>query len=122
MIWGLVGTRHARFSDFVTSPATAIGYLGDVAQGRARRYLGHNPAGGLMIVALLIALTGTCLTGYLMTMPGLWSAKWIEEVHEVAAHATLALVGLHVLGVIVSSVLHNENLVRAMLTGRKRAE
>jgi cytochrome b len=118
VVWGVVGPQHARFTDFVRGPRAALAYLGDLGRGRARRYLGHNPAGGLMVVALLVMLTATGVTGWLALDAG---RGWLEELHEGVANATLLLVGLHVLGVLVSSVAHGENLVRAMITGRKRA-
>lgn len=122
IVWGVVGSRHARFTDFIRSPRTVLAYLRDISLMRAPRHLGHNPAGGAMIVALILALAGTCTTGYLMTTDGLWGAKWVEEVHEVFAHLTVVLVILHVIGVVAASILHRENLVKAMFTGRKRAE
>jgi cytochrome b len=118
--WGFAGSRHARFSDFVRGPRAVFAYLRDMLHGRAPRFLGHNPAGGMMILALIAALGFTGLTGWLMTGP-LWGDETIEELHEAAAFATLALVGLHVAGVIGSSLAHGENLVRAMITGRKEA-
>lgn len=132
LLWGLIGTRHARFSDFVRSPAVTLAYLRDLVGHRARRYLGHNPAGAAMIVALLVCLIITTVSGL-----GLYAveegagplAGWLprgdddvwEEVHEIFANLTLGLVGLHVAGVVLSSLAHRENLVRAMITGRKRA-
>ncbi len=121
IIWGFVGPRHARFADFVTSPREALGYLRDTLRLRARRYLGHNPAGGLMIIALMLMLAGTGATGYLLTTDVFWGSKTIEEIHEVLANATIALIALHVLGVLVASFGHRENLVKAMVTGCKRA-
>lgn len=121
VIWGFVGPRHARFADFVRSPRAILAYLRDLARLRARRHLGHNPAGGAMILALLAMLGGTCVTGYLMTTDAFWGVKWIEEVHEALANGTLVLVVLHVLGVLAASFEHRENLVAAMITGRKRA-
>ncbi len=118
--WGLVGTRHARFSDFVRSPRAVLAYLRDVALLRAPRYLGHNPAGGAMVVALIAMLVGTCSTGYMMTTDAYWGAKGVEEVHEVLANLTVGLIVVHVLGVLVASFEHRENLVKAMVTGRKR--
>ena len=120
VVWGFVGTKHARFSDFVRSPLVVLSYLNDVLWGRERRYLGHNPAGGAMIVALLLGIIGLGLTGWMMTVDRFWGAEWVEELHEVLAHGLLALVILHVFGVLFASVSHRENLVRAMLTGRKR--
>jgi len=120
IVWGFVGPRHARFSNFVRSPREILAYLRDVATFRAPRYLGHNPAGGAMIVALLVMLSGTAVTGYMMTTDAFWGAKWVEEVHETVAILTAGLVLFHVLGVLLSSFLHGENLVKSMITGRKR--
>ena len=120
IIWGFVGPRHARFSNFVRPPHHVLTYLREVALFRARRYLGHNPAGGAMIVALLVMLIGTSITGCMMTTDAYWGAKGIEEVHEVFANLTVGLIIFHVLGVLLSSFEHGENLVKAMITGRKR--
>ncbi len=129
LVWGLIGTRHARFSDFVAGPRKVTRYLGGLVTGDAPRYLGHNPAGGLMIVALLASLAATALAG--MAMLGMEGAgplagivprgdgEILEDAHEFFANLTLLLVFLHVAGVLVSSLLHHENLVRAMITGRK---
>lgn len=121
LVWGVIGPRYARFSGFVRSPRQVLAYSRDVASFKAPRYLGHNPAGGAMIVALLAVLTGTAVTGYMMTTEAYWGAKWVEELHEALAHGVLVLAGLHVAGVLVSSLLHRENLVKAMWTGRKRS-
>lgn len=120
IVWGFAGPRHARFSDFVRSPRQVLAYLRDVAVFRAPRYLGHNPAGGAMIVALLVMLAGTGVTGYMMTTDAFWGAKWVEEVHEAAANLTVGLIVAHVLGVLLCSFEHGENLVKSMVTGRKR--
>ncbi|PJG52803.1 cytochrome B [Bradyrhizobium forestalis] len=118
--WGFVGPRHARFSDFVRSPRAVLAYMRDMALLRAPRYLGHNPAGGAMVVVLIVTLIGTCTTGYMMTTGTFWGAKWVEEVHEAFANLTIGLVVVHVLGVLVASFEHRESLVKAMITGRKR--
>lgn len=151
LLWGFIGTRYARFSNFVTGPGKVVGYLGSVLSGRPKPYAGHNPAGGYMILALLAGLTLTCYSGLAeygndgqgplagnslpITQPayadedegdealearesGEKDEFW-EEVHEVAANLTLVLVFTHILGVLVTSWLHRENLVRAMITGRK---
>ncbi len=120
IVWGFAGPRHARFSDFVRSPRTVLAYMRDVALLRAPRYLGHNPAGGMMVVALIVMLIGTCTTGYMMTTDSFWGAKWVEKVHETFANLTIGLVVVHVLGVLLASFEHRESLVTAMITGRKR--
>lgn len=153
IVWGFVGTRYARFRDFVYRPSAVAAYARDLLAGKPKRYLGHNPLGGAMIVALLIALLATGATGLAaqQTREGsptvaavtnritAWTpdivAKAVAdddeggrggkqeevwgEVHEFFANLTLLLVGLHIGGVILGSLAHRENLVRAMFTGRK---
>lgn len=118
--WGFLGPPHARFASFVRSPRAVVSYLRDVALMRAPRHLGHNPAGGAMVVALLLMLAGTAVTGHLMTTDAYWGSEALEDVHEVLANLTVGLVVAHVLGVLVASFEHRENLVAAMFTGRKR--
>lgn len=148
LIWGLVGSRYARFTQFLRGPSETIVYLGDMARGKERRYLGHNPAGAAMIVALLLTLSGTAFTGWLMEEPGrvamlpdmpqivspaiadedgeyesygAGGEEALEEVHEVLANLMLFLIALHVGGVVLASFRHHEILARSMVTGDKRA-
>ena len=136
VVWGVIGTRHARFTGFVRSPATTLAYLKDVMAVRARRYLGHNPAGGAMVIALLLSLTittvsGLALYGYnefsgplaeLMFSAPSWLGSPLEGIHEFFASFTVLLISLHVAGVALTSLLHRENLVRSMFTGHKQQE
>lgn len=119
LLWGLVGTRHARFASFVRGPRAAFAYLGSLVRGRPEHHAGHNPAGALAVVALLVLAALTTATGWATDADLLAGAA--EELHEGLASAWLALVVVHVLGVIAGSVAHRENLVRAMVTGRKQA-
>ncbi|WP_306029268.1 cytochrome b/b6 domain-containing protein [Stappia sp. MMSF_3263] len=121
ILWGFVGTPHARFSDFVRPPGEVASFLLDSLRLKARRFIGHNPAGGAMVLALIATLAGACVTGYMMTTDAFWGIGWVEDLHEVLANGTLALVFLHLAGVLLASFEHRENLVRAMVTGRKRA-
>jgi len=136
LIWGLIGTRYARFGNFVTRPANIRQYIKDIFLFRAKRYLGHNPAGGAMIIALIISLVITVVTGvatyggkelagplagFMMTMPNFVS-DGVKEIHEFFANFTLFLVVLHVAGVVFASLQHGENLIRAMFTGKKMAQ
>lgn len=121
VIWGLTGPRHARFSSFLYRPSTVAGFIRDMVGRKARRYLGHNPAGGMMVIALLVALAVISATGWMKTLDAFAGSDWIEDAHEASAFAALGLVALHVGGVITASLDHGENLVRAMITGRKRA-
>jgi cytochrome b len=122
LIWGLVGTRHARFVNFLPGPGRLFSYLRDMLQGREARYLGHNPAGAAMIVALLVVLGGISATGVMMGMDAYFGQEWVEEAHEVLVNGLIVLVVLHVAGVAVASRRHRENLVRAMVTGLKDAD
>lgn len=121
LLMGVAGTRYARFSQFVRSPSTILRYLRDMARGRERRYLGHNPAGALMVLALLATMAGVAATGWMQTTDRFWGLEWVETLHEALANGMLGLVLLHVGGVILASLRHRENLVRAMVTGRKHA-
>jgi len=117
VLWGLVGTRPARFSSFVRGPARAARYVASVVRGSAERHTGHNPAGALAIVALLVLAIGVTASGWANFNE--IGGHSMEEVHEAAANIMIALIGVHLLGVVVGSWAHRENLVRAMVTGRK---
>jgi cytochrome b len=120
LLWGLVGSKHARFANFVKGPTTTLRYLRDIGQRRAARTLGHNPAGAAMIIALIVMLALTAGSGILMTQDAWWGYQPLEDFHKIIASVTVGLIGLHVLGVIIASLEHRENLVLAMITGRKR--
>ena len=134
IVWGFVGTHHARFRDFIYPPAEVKSFLKDTLMQRARRYLGHNPAGGMMIILMLVSLVITTVTGIayygiedgagpLAMLAGIPEAgeEMLEEVHEFFANLMVLLVVVHVIGVVIESQFHHESLIRAMLTGRKRA-
>lgn len=120
LVWGFVGSPHARFSDFVTSPRTVLSHMAAVLTGRDRRYVGHNPAGGAMVLVLLFLVAVTCLTGWMQGLDAFWGVEWVQELHELDADLIIALAAMHVFAAIAESVLHRENLVLAMITGRKR--
>lgn len=154
VLWGFVGPRYARFGDFVYGPGRTLKYLVDLPLGRARRFLGHSPAGGAMAVILLASLGATVVTGIMaygnrgqgplaeasfsVASPaaaeenkssnllaegnGEGEGGAVAEIHGALASITLILIGLHLLGVVVASLVHRENLIGAMIHGRKRAE
>ena len=119
ILWGFAGPRHARFVSFVVSPAAVLRYLRLLRQGRAPRYLGHNPAGGAMIVLLLADLSLAAVSGWMAETDRWFGVPWVDALHHITGNLLLPLAVLHVAGVIVSSWLHRENLVRAMITGGK---
>lgn len=118
LLWGLVGTRHARFSSFVRGPRAVREYLGNLVRGRHKSHAGHNPAGALAIMALLALAVLTTASGWAFYNET--GGEWLEEVHEVLANLMVGLVLLHVAAVLVTSLLARDNLVKAMWTGRKK--
>lgn len=118
LVWGLVGTRHARFASFVRGPERVVDYLRALISSRPQHTTGHNPAGGWAILALLALGLLTGAAGWLTYNEV--GGEFFEEVHEALASTMLGVAGLHVVGVLVGSLAHRENLVRAMLTGMKR--
>ena len=144
VIWGIIGTRYARFTSIIFKPSTIKQYFKDSLRFKSKRYLGHNPLGGTMVITLLLMLVLTSLSGIKAEGGNIFAgasdfnieiiksafaddheregggSEFWEEIHEFIANATLLLVFLHVAGVIFSSIAHGENLVRSMITGRKR--
>jgi cytochrome b len=130
--WGFVGPAHARFADFLCSPADTLRYVRDLVLFRAERHLGHSPGGGAMVVLLLLFIGATVMTGLVVyggeqqagPLAGMFTkdtGEKVEEVHELLANITLALVLAHIAAVVLASFVHGENLVRAMFTGYKRS-
>jgi cytochrome b len=141
IVWGFIGPDYARFASFVRGPGVTFGYFADLIRFSSKRYLGHSPAGAVMIIALLVMVAVTAVTGMVSLaatrgegpLAGVITKVeranteddhelFIEEVHETAANVTMVLVLLHFAGVALASYAHRENLVAAMITGRKRAE
>lgn len=152
VIWGLIGTKYARFNNFIYRKEAVIAYLKSLVSRKPKHYTGHNPAGGWMVIALILSLFITTLSGlklyaveeglgpFANNLPQVqlissayadsdehnnegeddfWEEFW-EEIHEFFANFSVFLIFLHVSGVFVSSLLHKENLVKAMITGKKR--
>jgi cytochrome b len=117
VVWGFAGTRYARFSSFAFGPAKVVAYLKSLWKGSPEHYVGHNPAGSWVIYGLLSLGLLSGATGYMAYSET--GGEWREELHELAANGMLALVGVHIAGVLVSSLLHRENLIRSMISGYK---
>ncbi len=141
LLWGLIGTKYARFSNFIYGKKATFNYLKSLFSSKPRRYLGHNPAGGWMIIALLISICLIIWSGLELYADagkgpladvtlviisevhaddeGRQTESLWEEIHEIFANLTLLLVLVHVAGVLLSSLIHRENLIRSMITGYK---
>ena len=119
LLWGLVGTRYARFGSFAFRPRHVLSYVKSLFGRSPQHYVGHNPAGSWAIYSLLALSVLAGATGY-ATYNDI-GGHWMEDVHEATANTLLGVVLVHVGGVLVSSILHRENLVRSMLTGYKYA-
>ena len=118
MLWGFVGTHHARFTSFVRGPGAALAYLSGLLRGDESKYAGHNAAAGWAILALLSLGLLSGLSGWLVYQE--MGGVWMEKAHEILSSGMLAVVLLHIAGVIISSLAHRENLVRAIFTGLKQ--
>jgi len=133
LIWGVIGSKYARFGSFIYPLSDTLTYARGMLQGKPPHYLGHNPLGALMVFALLGMCLLICLSGLLTLAtlefegPLVFANRWfddamayaVEDIHEILPWITLALVGLHVVGVVISSRLHGENLIKSMITGNK---
>jgi cytochrome b len=117
LLWGVLGTRYARFSAFAFGPRRVIKYLKSLITFKPQRYVGHNPAGSWAIYALFALSLLAGVTGY-ATFNDI-GGDWLQELHEGAANTLLAFVIVHIAGVLVTSIMHRENLVRSMLSGYK---
>ena len=119
--WGFAGKGHARFASFVRSPRATLAYARQLRAGREHRYIGHNPLGGWMVLALLAVTVLLTLTGMLYISDWLWGYAWLWALHAGLAWLALVLVMGHWAGVGFTSWRHRENLITSMFSGRKRA-
>ena len=120
IFWGMAGTRYARFASFLFSPREVVAYLGGLLKGKSSHWLGHNPAGSYAIYTLILLGFATVTSGFAVYAE--IGGEWVEEVHDVLSYTMLGMVIFHVLGVVVSSWAHHENLVRSMLDGYKQGK
>jgi cytochrome b len=132
IVWGFIGSPHARFSDFVYAPGTALRNVGNLLLFRGERHLGHSPGGGYMVILLLLFLAATVITGLIVyggeqqagPLAGMFTEETgeaVEEWHEVFANVTLALVFAHIAAVVLACSVLRQNLIRSMITGYKRS-
>lgn len=117
LVWGVLGTRYARFTNFVRGPRAVMAYLASLRSASPQHFTGHNPAGALAIVLLMVTGMAIVATGWATYNEV--GGEWLSELHEGAANTMLATVGVHIAGVLAATLLHRENLVRSMVTGTK---
>jgi cytochrome b len=121
LLWGFLGTRYSRFRNPLRVLRILPRYLLDIGRGRSRRYLGLNPAGTAMSMAMLILLLISGITGWMQVTLRFFGVAWVQDTHTYASYAVMLLALLHVLGVVAMSIRQRENLTRAMITGWKRS-
>ncbi|OCJ16445.1 cytochrome B [Rhizobium sp. AC44/96] len=121
VVWGFVGTKHSRFSDFLPTPSKVVGQILDIVDRNEKRYVGHNPLASVMMLCLMALLAATALTGWMTTLDAFWGEKWLKELHGTIANSIMVLAFIHAGAAVVESWRHRENLVWSMVTGRKRA-
>ena len=121
IVWGFVGSEHARFASFFPTPARLRAHLAAIRSGKADIHLGHNPLGAVMMLSLMVLVLALGISGFLQTTDAFWGEEWLQEVHEVLASALIGLGGLHAAAAIVMGRLEGVSLVGAMITGVKRA-
>ena len=122
LVWGFVGSEHARFTSFFPTPARLRAHLTAIRAGRHDFQPGHNPLGALMMLALMALVLALGLTGFLQTTDAFWGEEWLQEIHGALAATLIGLAGLHAAAAIVMSRLERVNLVGAMITGVKRRQ
>ncbi len=119
VVWGFIGTPHARFSDFFPTLTRVRQHVEGMLSGSPERHNGHNPLGALMILALMIQVLAVSVTGWMQTLDAFWGEEWLQELHEHAANMLIGLAALHALAAIVMGRLERTHLIRAMFTGVK---
>lgn len=120
VLWGFIGPGHARFRDWVRGPRAIRAYLRERLAGTSRRRLGHNPAAAVVMLVLLVGVVLVGVTGWMQGLDAFWGVAWVEDLHAALAWGLLALIGVHVLAAVVESFHYRENLIAAMVHGRKR--
>jgi cytochrome b len=120
LVWGFGGSRYSQFRMVGVRLRAAPRYIWNLRRGITGRYIGLNPAGTAMLVALLLSLAVSVITGAMSVTTTFFGVWWVEDAHAYSSDAVMILVVLHVLGVLVMGLMQRQNLVRAMLTGRKQ--
>lgn len=119
IVWGFIGTKYARFSDFFPTPARIIKHLRHVINGEQDTHVGHNPMGAMMMFALMVLVVALGVTGFMQGLDAYWGEEWLMDLHDTLADMLMALVAIHALAAIAMSRIEHTNLIKAMITGVK---
>lgn len=119
IVWGFIGSQHARFSSFFPTPARIRKHMADMKNRQFDHHEGHNPLGGAMVLLLLFMLVVITLSGWMQTWDMFWGEEWVEELHEISANVTMFLVLIHVCAVFIMTKVTGIPLLRTMLTGKR---
>jgi len=119
LVWGFVGPHYARFSDWFPWPSRLVPYVKALARNQAPRHVGHNPAGAVMMLALMVLVLALGTSGYLMGTDMFFGEEWLENLHGALADLLIGSVVLHVGAAVFESWKHRENLIASMVHGRK---
>ena len=119
IVWGFVGPLHARFADFVPNPRHLRDHLRQLASGQHEVRRGHNPLGGLMVLALLGLVLAVGTTGWMQTLGAFWGEAWLQDLHATLATTMVSFAGLHAVAALVMGRIERTRLVKAMFTGTK---
>ncbi len=119
IVWGFIGSRHARFSDFFPTPGRLMAHLRAVRSGRSEQHWGHNPLGALMMLLLMSLVLALGLTGWMQGTDAYFGEEWLQDLHEILAHALVISAGLHAAAALVMGRIERTRLVKAMVTGVK---
>jgi cytochrome b len=120
LLWGLIGTPPARFCTWLPTPTGVVRYMRALMVGRAPRHLSHTPAGALMMLSIWTVILALAVTGWMSRLDPFWGENWPIDLHALLSRVLMAMVVIHVLAAVAMSVAHKENLIAAMVTGKKR--
>ena len=118
IVWGFVGTRHARFADFVFGPRAVLGYFRAALTGKAERHAGHNPGSSVAIFGMLALVLAVGVSGILVADGN----RGLKDVHGLLSWGLVIAVGAHLLGVLLHTIKQRDNITRSMIDGRKEVE
>lgn len=119
IVWGFVGSEHARFADFFPTPGRLVRHLRGIFSGQPEAHWGHNPLGALMMLVLMALVIALGITGWMQSLDAFWGEEWLQDLHELAGNALLLAAGLHAAAALIMGRIERTRLIKAMVTGVK---